>query len=141
LNVKVNEVMTPDPVTTEPHKSVEHVRHQMQRSRIGVVPVVGPEGQPVGIVSASDLLKEPNANSPVKTVMSKNVLSVPLYEDVSVAARVMRKNRIHHLVVTHEKKLVGILSAFDLLALVEAHRWVPKNAPGTSGRKGKQRGH
>jgi hypothetical protein len=32
-------------------------------------------------------------------------------------------------VVTHEKKVVGILSSFDLLKLVEEHRWVPKNPP------------
>ena len=45
----------------------------------------------------------------------------------------MRNHRIHHVVVTHEKKVVGILSAFDLLKLVEDHRFVMKSAPQAAG--------
>ena len=41
----------------------------------------------------------------------------------------MRKHRVNHVIVTHEKKIVGILSSFDLLQLVEEHRFVMKNAP------------
>ena len=51
----------------------------------------------------------------------------------------MRNHKIHHVVVTHEKKVVGILSAFDLLKLVEGHRYVQKNAPTKSSRKGNKR--
>ena len=52
--------------------------------------------------------------------------------DASVAARIMRKNKIHHVVVTHEKRVVGIISSFDLLKLVEEHRFVAKGAPSRS---------
>jgi len=58
---------------------------------------------------------------------------------VSIAARVMRNHGIHRVVVTHEKKVVGMLSAFDLLKLVEDHRYVAKNAPTRSKRKGSKR--
>ncbi|MCP4319597.1 MAG: hypothetical protein GY789_27340 [Hyphomicrobiales bacterium] len=34
----------------------------------------------------------------------------------------MRKNKIHHVVVTHQKQVVGLISSFDLLKLVEGHR-------------------
>jgi len=37
--------------------------------------------------------------------------------------------------VTREQKVVGVLSAFDLLALVEGRRFVAKNAPTTPVRK------
>jgi CBS domain-containing protein len=60
---------------------------------------------------------------------------VPKYDDVSIAARVMRNHRIHHVVVTHEQAVVGVLSAFDLLKLVEGHRYVAKNPPTPSRRK------
>jgi signal-transduction protein with cAMP-binding, CBS, and nucleotidyltransferase domain len=40
----------------------------------------------------------------------------------------MRNNHIHHLAVTHEKKIIGMLSSYDLLKLVENHRCIPKNA-------------
>ena len=67
--------------------------------------------------------------------MSTKVYSVPQYDDVHIAARVMRNHHIHHVVVTHEQAVVGVLSAFDLLKLVEDHRYVAKNPPTPSTRK------
>ncbi len=64
--------------------------------------------------------------------MTKNVLTIPKYSSIHIAARIMRNHNIHHLVVTHEKKIVGVLSSFDLLALLEKHRFVSKNAPTAS---------
>jgi len=64
---------------------------------------------------------------------------VTKYDDVSTAARVMRNHKIHRVVVTHEQKVVGVISAFDLLKLVEDHRFVAKNAPTPSKRRGSKR--
>ena len=66
--------------------------------------------------------------------MSDDVTVVPAYNNVEVAARIMRKRKIHHVVVTHEKKVVGIISSFDLLKLIEGHRFVAKDAPKPSKR-------
>jgi CBS domain-containing protein len=139
MNVKVAELMSDAVVTTEPHKSIEHVRKMMAKSKIGAVPVVNTEGEPVGIVSATDMVPELKDSSPISTLMTEKVYTVPMYEDVSIAARVMRNHHIHRVVVTHEQKVVGILSAFDLLKLVEQHRYVAKNAPTRSKRKGSRR--
>jgi hypothetical protein len=49
------------------------------------------------------------------------------------------KSRGCGVVVTHEKKVVGVLSSFDLLKLVEGHRFVAKNPPTESRRKGSTR--
>jgi len=100
----------------------------MQRNRILAIPVVGPEGEAVGIVSATDLIGNPKDGAPISQIMTERVYKVPAYNDVSVAARVMRKHRIHHVVVTHEQKVVGIISSFDLLKLVEGRRFEMKNA-------------
>ena len=61
--------------------------------------------------------------------MTGSVTVVPAYNDASVAARIMRKRKIHHVIVTHEKKVVGIISSFDLLKLVEGRRFLANNAP------------
>jgi CBS domain-containing protein len=71
--------------------------------------------------------------------MTEKVYTVPKYDDVSVAARIMRNHQIHRVVVTHEQKVVGVISAFDLLQLVESHRYVAKNPPSESGRKRSKR--
>ena len=139
MNVKVNELMSTSVVTAEPHHSVEHVRAMLENNHISSVPVVDSEGVPVGVVSATDLAHDLKAGSPVSSIMTEKVYTVPAYDDVSTAARVMRNHKIHHLAVTHEKKVVGILSAFDLLKLVEGHRYVEKGAPTKSKRKGSRR--
>jgi CBS domain-containing protein len=139
MNVKVHEVMTEAVVTTEPHVSVERTRRLMERNKVGAIPVVDSEGRPVGIVSLSDLVPDLNPASPVGGIMTEKVYTIPKYDDVSTAARVMRNHRIHRVVVTHEQKVVGILSAFDLLQLVEGHRFVAKNPPTASKRKSPKR--
>ncbi|CAN5546300.1 hypothetical protein BH24ACT22_BH24ACT22_08740 [soil metagenome] len=50
----------------------------------------------------------------------------------------MRNRRIHHVVVTEEKKVVGVLSSFDLLKLVEQHRFVMKPGPTPSRNQGRR---
>ena len=139
MSIKVAELMSDAVLTAEPHQSIEHVRQLLDRNNISSVPVVDSDGQPVGVVSATDLAHDLKLGSPISTIMTEKVYVVPKYEDVSIAARVMRNHKIHHVVVTHEKKVVGILSAFDLLKLVEEHRYVAKNPPTKSARKGSKR--
>lgn len=138
MNAKIADLMSEAVVTTEPHVSVDRVRRILQRNKVSALPVVDSDGEPVGIVSATDLVPGLKAESPIRTVMTETVYTVPKYDDVSVAARIMRKHHIHRVVVTHEKQVVGVISAFDLLELVEGHRWVPKNPP-SEPRRGKGR--
>jgi len=140
MSVKINELMATRVIIAEPHHSVDHVRRLMERNRIHAVPVVGPAGEPVGFVSTADLVGDLKGGTPIKNIMSYGVHTVPAYNDVHIAARIMRNKRIHHVVVTHEKKVVGIISSFDLLKLVEEHRYVAKAAPKSSRRKTKAQG-
>jgi CBS domain-containing protein len=139
MNVKIHELMTDSVVSTEPHKSVDHVRRMMERNKVGAIPVVDSEGRPVGIVSSSDIVADTNGKSPVSTIMTEKVYTVPKYDDVSTAARVMRNHRIHRVLVTHEQRIVGVLSSFDLLKLVEGRRYVDRNAPTGSKRRGSRK--
>ena len=135
MNVKVNELMSELVITAQPHMSVEHVRGLFENNKISSVPVVDSDGQPVGVISTTDLAQDLKPGTPIKKLMTTKVYTVPKYDDVSIAARVMRNHRIHHVVVTHEQAVVGVLSAFDLLKLVEGHRYVAKNPPTPSRRK------
>ena len=126
--VKINDLMAKRVITAEPHFTVARVRGLMQRNHILAVPVVGPEGEAVGIVTATDLMGDLKDGVPISHIMTERVYKVPAYNDVAVAARIMLKHRIHHAVVTHEQKVVGIISSFDLLRLVEDRRFEMKNA-------------
>lgn len=141
MNAKVRDLMVNQVMTATPHQTYAHVKDVLAKHRASCLPVVGPEGEPVGIITASDLLVEHADATPISKFMSTKVYTVPEYSDVSLAARIMRNHHIHHVVVTNEQKLVGIISSFDLLELVEDHRFVMKNAPDVSKKKkgGKRR--
>lgn len=135
MSVKIDDLMAKRVITAQPHHSVDHVRALLDNNHISAVPVVGPNEEPVGIVTSTDLAQELKGGSPISGLMTGDVHKVPQYNDASVAARIMRKHKIHHVVVTHEQQVVGIISAFDLLELVEGKRFVMKN-PSTKKKKG-----
>ena len=129
MNIKISDLMAKRVITAAPHHKVGRLRSIMERNRIHAVPIIGTNNDPVGIVTSADLARRVKDESPVSRIMTKDVVIVPAYNDASVAARIMRKRKIHHVVVTHEKQVVGIISSFDLLKLIESHRFVAKNAP------------
>ena len=47
--VKVEELMSGSVITVQPHHSVAHVREKMADKKLNNVPVVSPEGEPVGV--------------------------------------------------------------------------------------------
>ncbi len=125
-------------VTTVPHKSLGHVSDIMSKNNISSVPVVNTNNEVVGIITTSDLAKGHDDGIPISHIMPDHVYSVPAYNDVHIAARIMRNHHIHHVVVTHENEIVGVVSSFDLLELVENHRFVMKTPPSKS-KKGNNR--
>ncbi len=135
MNIKVKDLMAERVVTATPHQTVGHIKSIMTKAGFHAIPVSGPNGEPVGIVTTTDLLRDDiKDTTEVATVMTSDVTTVPIYESISTAARVMRRRRIHHLVVVHEKKIAGILSTFDVLKLIEEHRFVSKEKPKRPGR-------
>jgi len=138
MNIKVKDLMVKSVITTMPHKSVGHAQSIMANNNIKSLPIVDGEMNVKGIITSTDILHDISPTTPVSQVMTKDVYTIPMYSDVHIAARVMRNHKINHLIVSDEKKIVGVLSAHDLLRLVEDHRFVMKNAP-TPSRKKTQR--
>jgi acetoin utilization protein AcuB len=138
MNVTIDELMVKNVVSAQPHHTAGHLRSLIEKHGFHIIPIVGPDNEPVGVVSSSDLIRgDHKEGTPASSIMTKEPYCVNQYDGPHIAARVMRNRKIHHVLVTHEKSLVGIVSAFDLLKLVEEHRYVAKNAP-TPSSKGKR---
>ncbi len=129
MTVKVKDLMTTNVITAQPHQTVGQMIGKMTKRSLNSLPVVSPDNVPIGVVSTSDLLAAEKEGTPISSIMTEKVYTIPEYEEVTVAARMMRNHKIHHLIVTREQKVVGVISSFDLLKLVEGHRFVMKNAP------------
>jgi acetoin utilization protein AcuB len=54
--IPVGAVMTPSPITCEPSTSVADLARIMTERKIDAVPVLGPSGRLVGLVTSTDLL-------------------------------------------------------------------------------------
>ena len=134
MNVKIADLMVHQVITSQPHHTIEHVQKIMQRNHISAVPIVNSDNEPVGIVTSTDLGRGLKRGTPVSSILPEHVHQVPAYNDISVAARIMRKQKIHHLVVTHEGAIVGIISSFDLLQLIDEHRFKMMNPPASKSR-------
>lgn len=131
--------MVPTVIVGKEDNTVGEVRELMEEKGIHALPIVSSEGQVVGMVTSSDVLGDEPPDMPVCEIMSTKVYTVPRYDGVHIAARVMRNHKLHHVVVTDEKRVVGIVSSFDLLKLVEDHRFTMKHPPNESKTKGSKR--
>ena len=125
--VHVEDLMIQRVVSLTRHQTVGHARELMQRLSIHSIPIVDGDGEPVGILTSADLLSDVKDETLIGQVMTREVCTVARYAAPAVAAQLMRKHKIHHLVVTDEQKVVGVLSSYDLLQLVEEKRYVAKN--------------
>lgn len=64
----------------------------------------------------------------VEDVMTRSVITVGPDDSAAAVARALRDNRVHRVFVVDRSQLVGVISAFDLLRLVEQGE-VPAAAP------------
>ena len=139
MKVKVYDLMSKNVVTAKPHQTVATIKEKMAKHKLRSIPVVSTDNEPVGVVSASDIVVVAKAGMPISQIMTEKVYTVSAYDDIAVAARIMRNHHIHHLIVTENKALIGIISSFDLLELIEGRRFVMKNAPTSKSKaKGKR---
>ena len=130
-------------MTLTPHQSVGHARDLMKEHKVSAFPMVTPDGELVGVVTASDLIDDHTDETPLGSFAKKNVYTVHPDDGPHVAARIMRNHGLHHVVVVEGAEgkhgsVTGMVSTFDLLRLVEDHRFLMKNAP-TPSKKGDAR--
>lgn len=116
---QVNEIMMSGVTTIFVGQSARQAQHLMEKNGIHALPVVGIDGELLGILTSTDLIREHDSDSGVARFMSREVRTVEPDTRIEKAAQLMRENEIHHLVVVENGKVVGMLSTFDLLYLME----------------------
>ena len=119
----VDDLMQHPVMTVTPLETLGNVRRMMREHAVSAMPVVDTDGNAVGMVTATDFLDDFEDDTPVDTIMATPVHTVPRYGEPGVAAQLMRNHHVHHVVVTEGPAVVGMLTSFDLLELVENHRY------------------
>jgi CBS domain-containing protein len=118
--MKLRDVMTRDVEIVAPEATLAEAAQKMKRLDIGPLPVCNGD-QLLGIVTDRDITirataqgRDP-ASTPVKDVMSDEVIYCYDDQDVKEAAKLMQEHQIRRLIVLNrDKRLVGIVSLGDL---------------------------
>jgi CBS domain-containing protein len=117
--VKVDDFLTKDVVTTDESTLVINVAKTMGAKRIGSV-IVTRQGDPIGIFTERDLLTNFLARgrelfTEVGRDCSYPLVAIPLGTSVHRAAASMALKHVRRLPVVENDKLVGIITARDLV--------------------------
>lgn len=143
--MKARDLMTPNPVAVQPETPVAKIARLIVAHRINGVPVVDRDGALLGLVTEGDLIHraaddtlEPRVSlwkenfwrsvfrrhgaEPDKAegrtaaaVMTRAVITVTPETDVTVVARLLIDNAVKALPVVAGRRLVGMISRFDLV--------------------------
>jgi CBS domain-containing protein len=93
----------------------------LANNKIGVLLVLSDDGKITGIISERDIIRELSkdfANALEKKVsdaMTKQVIFCEPDDEINYIESVMTNNKIRHLPVLHEKRLVGLISIGDVV--------------------------
>lgn len=110
-----------DVVTIRSDASVAELLDLLADRGIGAVVVSDADGTVDGIVSERDVVRhlrgstEPLPAVPVGTIMTTEVATCRLDDDLETLARTMTERRVRHLPVVADGRLVGIVSIGDVV--------------------------
>ena len=118
--MKVRDLMTDTVVRINPDESVSVAARTLEHYNIGILPVCGYDGRVCGLVTDRDLVTRCLAagrspmSTPVRDVMTAQVISARPDMDAAVAAHLMGRQQVRRLPVMENGKLCGMVSLGDL---------------------------
>ena len=103
-----------------PNSMVFDAIQLMADKNVGALPVVD-NGQLVGMISERDYTRKvalkgrSSKDTPVREIMSHEVVTVNVADTISECMRLMTDSRVRHLPVMEGKKMMGLVSIGDLV--------------------------
>ncbi|MCK5107748.1 MAG: CBS domain-containing protein [Nanoarchaeota archaeon] len=132
--ISVKEAMTVHPITLDVNKSLHDCAKLMKKHRIGGVLIVEKKNlgsllgkkKLIGIVTEQDIVRKLVANGKdtldisVKEIMETELITIGSNIDIAEAIMLMRDEDVRHLPIVEGEKLVGLITAKDILR-IEPH--------------------
>ena len=101
--------------------TLKTISEKLQKYNVGAMPVLDKQNKDViGIVSERDLARfickdEFKNDLPVTKIMTKQIITCNLNTSVTELMEIMTHNKIRHVPIVDEKKILGIVSIGDVL--------------------------
>lgn len=119
--VLVKDIMNSPIVSASPDANVRELADKMTKAEIGSIVIMDNE-KPIGIVTDWDIVsKAATSDDVMSRIFARNIMR-PLHtieseRSVTDAARLLRKYKTKRLGVVYRDKLVGMISASDVIAV------------------------
>jgi len=117
----IGDYMSTPVLSVDSEATVQETVHYMHANNIASV-LVNQLGEYVGLVTERDLTQKilgkglDHETTGITSIMTSPILSMDRYLPIEEANQFMHKNKIRHLAVTEEDKIVGMLSIKDLVS-------------------------
>jgi CBS domain-containing protein len=121
-DLSVSDVMSRRLITADVSETADRLGARMAAGKVGCI-IITSENHPVGIVTERDLvIKVVSRNiqpssAKAESLMSRPLITISPEKSVELASREMVRHRIRRLPVVQGKKLVGLVTDSDLLAI------------------------
>lgn len=136
MTLRARDLMQAEPITLAADTPFRQIQHLFVVARIGGAPVVDESGVVVGNLSATDLLRaldqtlddevDPGADRldtlTARAMATPDVIWVTPEATLAEVARRMRAEGVHRVLVGERGRLVGVLTAYDLLQALPPDR-------------------
>jgi CBS domain-containing protein len=115
----VGQLMTERLETISPSDTAQEAAKKMRDKKVSSLVVTDVEDKPIGIVTERDLVRQVctkviNSNAViVHHIMSSPLATIDTNSSVEVAADIMIQNKVRHLLVVDENKVLGIITPSD----------------------------
>ena len=115
----VGQLMTERLETISPSDTAQEAAKKMRDKKVSSLVVTDLEDKPIGIVTERDLVRQVctkaiNSNDViVHRIMSSPLATIDANSSVEVAADIMIQNKVRHLLVVDENKVLGIITPSD----------------------------
>ena len=117
----VKDIMRKNVISINQEMTIKDAAIMMNDSNVGCV-IVTEKNIPIGIFTERDFVRRVSAKEkPISThiseVMSTPLITVSPDETIWEAAEIMKKNKIHKILVQQNNKIIGILTATDIVKI------------------------
>jgi CBS domain-containing protein len=119
--VLVRDIMNSSIISASPHDTIKDIATKMKEERIGSIIIMENE-KAVGIVTDWDIVSNAVIKDIKPTMVKASDIMQKLHtiegeEGITEAARILRQHNIKRLGVVYKNRLVGIISASDVIAV------------------------
>ncbi|MGE0680575.1 MAG: CBS domain-containing protein [Candidatus Binatia bacterium] len=113
------QLMTTKVVLATSRTTLAEAARELGRLEVSGLPVVDANGQVIGILTESDLLRALLEDTSVETlvtaVMTSPVVMVDEFTPADTIARLLRTHHVHHLPVTRQGVVVGLITPQEVI--------------------------